>query len=103
MKFKELLAVLDPYTDINLDTDESIFYFETSKLGLLEGNHQKYYNEHKDWNVIDAYPEHSDYNGSYMVVSLEESILVHVCFFEAVEGDDIHDYCMECGDSIFKP
>ena len=104
MKFKELLDVLHPYTDINIwiETDNAMTLFETSKPGLLAGNHQKYYKEHKNWNVVHAYPDRDDYDGNHMVVRLEEPTSAHDCFFEAVEGDNLHDYCMECGNSIPK-
>lgn len=104
MKFKELLEVLHPYTDINIfiEGTNSITLFETSKPGLLEGNHQKYYDEHKDWHVVHAYPDHDNHYGNYMAIRLEESTLAHDCFFESVEGDNLHDYCIECGKSIFK-
>ena len=104
MKFKELLEVLHPHTDIDIliDTDDVTTLFETSKPGLLKGNHQNYYTEHKDWHVVHAYPDHDDYDGNHMVVRLEEPTSVHDCFFESVDGDNLHDYCMECGKSIFK-
>ena len=102
MKFKELLEVLHPYSNVNVETDESISDFETSICGLLKGGHQTFYNTHKDWNVVHAYPDHDDYDGNHMVVRLEEPNSVHDCFFESVEGDNLHDYCMECGKSIFK-
>ena len=104
MKFKELIEVLHPYTDIDIwiDTDDIATLFETSKPGLLKGNHQNYYDEHKDWYVVRAYPDHSTSDGNYMVIRLEEPTSVHECFFESVEGDNLHDYCMECGKSIFK-
>ncbi|BBI90377.1 hypothetical protein H1N69_gp13 [Lactococcus phage phiQ1] len=104
MKFKELLEVLHPYTDINIwiEHDDTMTLFETSKHGLLKGNHQNYYTDHKDWHVVHAYPDHDDYDGNHLVVRLEEPTSVHNCFFESIVGDGIRDYCPECGKSIFK-
>lgn len=100
MKFKELLEVLHPYTDINIfiEGTNTMTLFETSKPGLLEGSHQSYYNEHKDWHVVHAYPDNSDADGNYMAIRLEES-LPHEHFYQAYEEGNSYLYC-ECGDSI---
>lgn len=100
MKFKELLDVLHPYTDINIfiEGNNTTTLVETSKPGLLEGSHQSYYNEYKDWDVVHAYPDHDDYDGNHMVVRLEEPIS-HSHFYQVHEEGDSHWYC-ECGDSI---
>lgn len=104
MKFEQLLEVLHDYTDINIfiEGTNTMTLFETSKPGLLEGSHQKYYDEHKDWTVVHAYPDHNASDGNYMAIRLEKPIPVHDCFFESVEGDDTHAYCMECGQRIRK-
>lgn len=102
MKFKELLEVLHPYTDINIETEDLIAPFKTSKPGLLKGNHQYYLMKYQNWDVTHVYPDHSSIDGSHIVVRLEEPSSVHDCFFESVDGDNLHDYCIECGKSIFK-
>ncbi|ACP41687.1 hypothetical protein [Lactococcus phage P087] len=100
MKFKELLEVLHPYTDINIfiEDSNSLTLFETSKPGLLEGNHQSYYDKHKDWDVVHAYPDHNATDGNYMGVRIEAPIS-HEHFYQVYEEGDSHLYC-ECGDSI---
>lgn len=102
MKFKALLEVLHPYTDINIwiESDKAMTLFETSKPGLLKGSHQNYYNEHEDWNVVHAYPDHDDYGGNHMVIRLEEPTSVHICYFEELSHDNSRFYCVECGNSI---
>lgn len=102
MKFKQLLEVLHDYTDINVETDESITAFETSVPGLTHGTHGKYYDDHQDWDVVYAYPDFNMADGNFMVIKIREPKPPHDCFFESVEGDDIHAYCMECGQSIRK-
>lgn len=100
MKFKELLEILHPYTDINIfiEGNNTTTLVETSKPGLLEGNHQSYYNEYKDWDVIQAYPYHNDTDGNYMAIRIEEPVS-HEHFYQVYEEGDSHWYC-ECGDSI---
>lgn len=101
MKFKELLEVLHPYTDINIfiDGTNTMTLFETSKPGLLTGGHQSYYNEHKDWDVVHAYPDHNAADGNYMAIRLQEPTTAHEHFYQAYEEGNTHLYC-ECGDSI---
>ena len=99
MKFKELLEVLHPYTDINVETDDAIYYFKTSKPGLLAGNHKDYYDEHKNWDVDYAYPDHSDTDGNHMIIKITDKPK-HVCYFEELQHDNSRFYCVECGNSI---
>ena len=104
MKFKELLEVLHPYTDINIwiEHDDTMTLFETSKPGLLAGNHKDYYDEHKDWDVDYAYPDHSDIDGNHMIIKITDKPK-HICYFDALSHDNSRFYCLKCGNSIPNP
>ena len=101
MKFKELLEVLHPYSNINVETDESISDFETSICGLLKGGHQTFYNAHKDWNVVHSYPYHDEYGETVMVIKITDKPK-HTCYFNELQHDNSRLYCLKCGDSIPK-
>lgn len=101
MKFKELLEVLHPYTDIDVETDDSSSYFETSVGGLLNGYHKNYYNSHKDWDIVQSYPIHNDYDGDVMVIKITDKPK-HICYFNELQHDNSRLYCLKCGNSIPK-
>lgn len=104
MKFKELLEVLHPYTDINIfiEGNNTMTLFETSKPGLLEGNHQGYLMKHQNWDVVHAYPDHSAADGNYMAVRIKRPDTPHDCYFVEIENDKDYLYCQECGQRIRK-